>query len=130
MMRSSIVYLSRLQAVLKFILKNVMSQCMFTEVCRRNTLALAQAYKLATGKSLTTISMRYYGNGTFFRELENRRRSISVERLGDMLTDFALNWPADVPWPELEPLYFSQGNLLQQRYASANRLKAPHGKKK
>jgi hypothetical protein len=95
---------------------------MFNEVCRRNVLTLANEYERATGRGPTVISMNFYGNGTFFRELYQRKRSISVERLGHMLAEFARCWPEGAPWPELEPIYFTRENMLQQRYAK-NRAK-------
>ncbi len=102
---------------------------MFNETCRKNLLTLANEYERATGQGPTMISMRFYGNGTFFRELHQRNRSISVERFGTMLADFAKNWPENAPWPDLAPIYFTQGNLLQQRYVT-NRGKTRHALQK
>jgi hypothetical protein len=96
---------------------------MFTEICRRNALVLAQAYGAATGNAPTTVSMRFYGNGTFFRELQKRKRSISVDRFGLMLADFARNWPKGTRWPPLEEIHFTQENLVQQNYVSEIRSK-------
>ena len=89
---------------------------MYAEASRRNILKLAKAYASATNRAPTMISMSFYGNGTFFRDLELRKRSISVERLGKLLFDFAKNWPEGAPWPDLEPIYFTKENMLQQHY--------------
>lgn len=103
---------------------------MFTETCRRNILQIAKAYGQATGRSSNGISMRFYGNGTFFRELEDRNRSITIERYGEMLADFARSWPTDAPWPDLQPIHFSRENLVRQRYAQHESGKIKHDNKK
>ncbi len=110
------------------VLINVKSLRMFNEVCRRNILELAAVYGHATYTAPTMVSMKFYGNGTFFRDLEQRKRSISVERFGTMLAAFAKNWPENTPWPDLAPIYFTPGNLLQQRYVT-NRGKTRHAPK-
>ena len=102
---------------------------MFAEVCRRNILELAKVYGHATYTAPTMVSMKFYGNGTFFRDLEQRWRSISVERMGTMLAKFAKEWPEGEPWPNLEPIYPTRENLLQQRYVM-NRDKRHAPKKK
>jgi hypothetical protein len=92
---------------------------MFAEICRKNILALAEAYgEVMGGHSLSWVSNRLYGNGLFFREFAARRHSISVDRYGEMLGEIAAKWPIDKvkDWPDLQPLYFTRENLLQQRH--------------
>ena len=107
---------------------------MFTEVCRKNILALAEAYgEVMGGHSLSWVSNHIYGNGTFFREFAARRCSISVDRYGEMLGEIAAKWPIDKikDWPDLRPLYFTRESLLQQRHIIRgekvpNRISARH----
>ena len=107
---------------------------MFTDVCRKNILALAEAYgEVMGGHSLSWVSNHIYGNGTFFREFAARRCSISVDRYGEMLGEIAAKWPIDKikDWPDLRPLYFTRESLLQQRHIIRgekvpNRISARH----
>lgn len=84
---------------------------MFAEICRRNVLALADAYGRAKGWSEATVSNRFYNNGVFFRRLRAGEQSISVEKFGYILGEFARVWPEGVPWPKLTPLLFDRESL-------------------
>lgn len=64
-----------------------------------NLLAIAGAYAKATGKSLTTISKDFYGRGDFLNELKRGRKSVTIDRVDEMLTDFRDRWPAGAKWP-------------------------------
>ncbi len=108
----------------------MLASAMFSEVSRRNILRLAEAYGAATGRSLNSLSLRFYSNGTFFRELKARRRSVSVDKMGEILADFANSWPKGVPWPDLEPIYFSKENLTQQRFVMTNQVNSSNAPQK
>ncbi len=95
---------------------------MFTEICRKNILILADVYATETGLSPTKVSATIYGNGTFFRELRARRRSVSVEQFGKMLAKFATLWPDGTAWPDLQTIHFSRENLLQQRFVTTPKV--------
>ena len=87
---------------------------MYAEITRRNLIKVTDTYGRAMGWSPSTVSLRFYGNATFLREFENRRRSISVERMGRLLAAFANKWPNNLYWPDLEPIHFSKENLKRQ----------------
>ena len=94
---------------------------MFAEVCRRNALLLVQAYADATGRTESGVSNVFYGNGSFFADLRARKRTISVERFGEMLNQFAVQWPDGVPWPSLVPLSFVRESLIKRGQLSDSR---------
>jgi len=96
---------------------------MFAEICRKNILALAEAYAEAVDTGLPTVSMRAYGNGTFLREFAARRRSISVDAYGNMLVKIHNIWPDNVPWPDLEPIYFTRENVVKRRHVLERKRK-------
>jgi hypothetical protein len=96
---------------------------MFAETCRKNILALADAYRRATGEGEATMSGWAYGNGTFFREFSRRKRSVSVDKYGEILAKFAEKWPKNAPWPDLQPVHFSKANVVQQRFMPAQMVR-------
>lgn len=74
---------------------------MITRAVTANLLAIVEAYREATGKSLSQVSKDFYGNATFFAEFAKGTRSLSVNKLDEMLEDFREKWPPDVPWPRI-----------------------------
>lgn len=69
------------------------------QVIVANVLAIAAAYRKATGKSLTQIGKAFYGRGDFFDGLKDGSRSISVRQLDAMIAQFRAEWPEGAPWP-------------------------------
>jgi hypothetical protein len=74
---------------------------MITRAVTVNLLAIVEAYRDATGKSLSQVSKDFYGNATFFAEFAKGTRSLSVNKLDEMLEDFREKWPPGVPWPPI-----------------------------
>ena len=88
----------------------------FTEDCYHNLFLLIEAYGEATGQSETTLSAKLYGNGTFFRLLRAKKRTVSIDKLGAMLVELVDNWPDDAPWPRgLIPMPWTQESLRHKR---------------
>jgi hypothetical protein len=74
---------------------------MIAEPLRANLLAVAKAYAKATRCSMTQVSWKFYGNAAFFSEFGRGRRSISIDKMDEMLMAFAAKWPAGTPWPSM-----------------------------
>jgi hypothetical protein len=68
-----------------------------TKTVRQNLAAIVAAYRKATGASLAQVSKEFYGNSTFFKELNERQ--ISVTALDDILDKFRDKWPENADWP-------------------------------
>jgi len=81
---------------------------MFEEIVRKNLLALVADYRSKTGKSLTSVSKEFYGRGDFLREFQAGRHTISVDRLGAMLRQFAAEWPEGEKMPPLRPIFMTR----------------------
>lgn len=75
---------------------------------RTNVLAVAAAYREATGLSLATVSARFYGNAGFLPEFKAGRQTISVDKLEEMLEKFHRDWPTGAEWPYLEAIMFER----------------------
>lgn len=65
-----------------------------------NIIAIADAYREATGKSWNQISKEFYGNSDFFDKLRSDKRSISVSQFFIMLGKFRAAWPPRGLWPK------------------------------
>jgi hypothetical protein len=76
-----------------------------TEPVRDNLLTLVSVYRKATGISLATASMKFYGNATFFAQLQRGQQSISVKTLDAVLEKMRAAWPDGVAWPSLRPIF-------------------------
>lgn len=72
---------------------------MFAKAVRRNILAIAKAYGKAEGISLSTVSKRAYGNGTFLSEIQSGA-NVSVDKVDNILAFFREKWPTGTPWPQ------------------------------
>ena len=75
---------------------------------RANVLAIAAAYRKATGLSLATVSARFYGNAGFLAEFKAGRQTISIDKLEEMLAKFHTEWPQDADWPYLGAIMFER----------------------
>lgn len=72
------------------------------QAIRQNLLAVAQAYGEATGLAQSTISRQFYGNRDFFAELAAEERSVTTDKLADMLQAFSDRWPPGTAWPAMQ----------------------------
>lgn len=78
---------------------------MFAETVTRNLLAIAEAYRRATGKTMGQVSKQFYGNSGFFAELRAGTRSISVEKIDEMIVAFQAAWPKGAPRPFMHAVH-------------------------
>ena len=78
---------------------------MFERDVRLNLIAIAAAYCEATGKSLTQVSLEFYGRGDFFTKFRARKRSLSIKSVDTMIRKFRKEWPADAKWPTIRPIF-------------------------
>jgi hypothetical protein len=84
---------------------------MFTKLVRANLLAIARAYRRATGKSWAQVSKEFYGNGTFFQQLQaGKRKGLSTQSVDRMRDKFDAKWPENVPRPIIQPIDMSLGS--------------------
>lgn len=67
----------------------------------KNLLAIAEAYAKGKGVSLSHVSKAFYGDGSFFDDLKAGKRSVGVEKLGQMVEQFRRDWPEGVAWPSV-----------------------------
>lgn len=75
---------------------------------RSNVLAIAAAYRKATGLSLATVSARFYGNAGFLSEFKAGRQTVSIDKLDEMVAKFRREWPENGKWPELAAVLFER----------------------
>jgi hypothetical protein len=73
-----------------------------------NLMAIAGAYRRATGKSFNQISKEFYGRGDFLEKFRRGEHSISVARLSEMMTKFRREWPKGEPWPYTRPVFMTR----------------------
>jgi hypothetical protein len=73
---------------------------------RQNLLVVAKAYAKATKASMSQISYKFYGNATFFEQFKAGPppdgRSISIDKMQEMLEAFDVEWPEGAEWPMLK----------------------------
>ena len=86
---------------------------MITKTVRDNLLAIASAYRKATGKSESQVSKKFYGNAEFFAQLRAGTHSISVKKLEEMIEEFDEEWPPEIPWPALRPISMRRPSAAQ-----------------
>ena len=87
--------------------KNFVNMAFAREI-RANVLAIATAYREATGLSLATVSARFYGNAGFLSEFKAGRQTISVDKLDEMVRKFRAEWPENAEWPFLPAVFFER----------------------
>jgi hypothetical protein len=74
---------------------------------RDNLLALAETYAKGTGKSLSHVSKEFYGNSGFFEDLRAGTRSLSIDKLQEIVEHFQEEWPADLKIPPLRAVFMT-----------------------
>jgi hypothetical protein len=75
---------------------------------RKNLIAIARAYRAATGQSWTQMSKEFYGNSDFFQKLiAGTRRSVSSGSLEKMILRFRKNWPPGADWPFTKAIFMT-----------------------
>ena len=72
---------------------------MIKRVIRKNLLDIANAYRKATGQTLSAVSREFYGNSNFLSEFRAGRQSLSVDKLNDVVEQFRAQWPDNADWP-------------------------------
>jgi len=60
--------------------------------------ALAEAYKEATGTSVSAVGREAVKDGSFFGRLAET--GLTFKKYGAMVEWFSAHWPADTPWPD------------------------------
>lgn len=76
-----------------------------TTAVRKNLLAIVTAYRQATGKSLSEVSKKFYGNAKFFEQFKAGEHSISITKLDSVVAKFRAEWPEDAEWPYLNAIF-------------------------
>jgi hypothetical protein len=66
---------------------------------RANLLSIVAVYRRATGKRLSAVSRRFYGNAAFLKEYSRGRQSISLDKLDNVLDNLRKEWPENAVWP-------------------------------
>lgn len=72
---------------------------MFNKIVRDNLLAIAAAYRRATGRSLSAVSKEFFGRGNFLLNIKAGKHSLSVPQVDRVLKKFRAKWPDDAQWP-------------------------------
>lgn len=91
---------------------------------RTNLLAIAAAYRKATGLSLATVSARFYGNAGFLAEFKAGRQTISIDKLDGMVAKFHAEWPDGAEWPYLSAVLMDRPPKRRTRKAPEERAQA------
>lgn len=63
-------------------------------------LAVADAYRNATGLKETTVSTNVFNDGKKLTALREGEADIGVKRLQTALCWFSAHWPDDAEWPK------------------------------
>jgi hypothetical protein len=74
---------------------------MISNVLRQNLKAVFAAYGRATGTNLSQISRQFYGKGDFLESFLAGDRSMSIDKIDEVLAAMRAKWPKDAPWPYL-----------------------------
>lgn len=69
-----------------------------------NLLVIIGVYREATGFTMVTCSVKFYGNGYFFQELKIGKVAPNTRKLDEILKKIRAAWPAGVAWPTLRPI--------------------------
>lgn len=79
------------------------SVTMLAQICRENLIAVADAYARARKKPMTLaqVSRKFYGSSAFLDEFKRGEKSITIDKLDDMLAAFRAEWPENGAWPVL-----------------------------
>lgn len=80
----------------------------FAGTCRKNLVAIAGAYAKATRTSLEQVSKRFYGNRGFLRAFKAGERSVSIDKLDEMVAAFIETWPEGADWPQLRAVVIAR----------------------
>lgn len=88
----------------EFFLRPKGRDVMAAEICRKNLKILVQEYKRATGRSLSQISKRFYGNVHFLHLFFAGKQSISIDKFDEMLEGITKEWPKNARWPFLQAI--------------------------
>ncbi len=67
---------------------------------------LVEVYRRETGASLATVSKLVYRNTSFLKDFFDRRRSIGVNSLEQVITRLTDAWPPGIPWPDVPSVPF------------------------
>lgn len=78
---------------------------MFERTCRKNLLAITDAFKRATRLSETTISRRYHGTDDFLSQFRSGKCSVRLDTYERMLAKIGADWPPGTRRPELDPVH-------------------------
>jgi len=77
---------------------------------RTNLLAIVAVYRRATGKRLSAVSRKVYGNAAFLREFQRGRQSISLDKLDDVLDKLRQEWPNEAAWPFTNAIFMDRND--------------------
>jgi hypothetical protein len=86
---------------------------------------VALAYCAVTGYAMTTLSLRAYGRYDFLDDFFANRRSITIDRLEELLEWFCDNWPAGSDMPAVP--YVAQQEI---KHGKSNVTKAKRKKER
>lgn len=74
------------------------------KVLRDNLIAIIDAYRKATGRSMTAISRAFYGKAKHLDLFKAGTADIALEKYGAMIQAFQDKWPPGAPFPFLRSL--------------------------
>ena len=69
------------------------------KTCRDNLIAIVTAYARASGLTITQVSKKFYGKGSFVAEFKRGARSVSVDKFDELVAQFRDDWPDGARWP-------------------------------
>ena len=71
--------------------------------CRKELSIVAAAYGAATGRSLSAVSAKIYGNSWYFEAFIDgkppRAPTMTIRKFDQIMEKFRREWPAGTPWP-------------------------------
>lgn len=78
------------------------------QVARDNLCILIDRFLQGSGMAESYASHKLYGNSNFFAEFRRGKKSITVQKLHELVEEFRQNWPAGSDWPDLRPMSFPE----------------------
>ena len=83
---------------------------MIDKTVRKNLLAIADAYGNVTGMSRSDIGRKFYGRGSFLKDLRAGKFSPSTSQVDKLVAKFLKEWPKErlADWPFLEALFMDR----------------------
>ena len=82
---------------------------MIEKIAIQNLFKIVSAFSRGTGKSVQTVSGKYYGNQSFLDDLKSGKvRSITLRKLDLMLQGLSNDWPNGTPWPQTRVLIMNR----------------------